>query len=375
MPEEPQNVASKDSITRPRRPRRGADTAPGKVTLDMVAAAAGVSAATVSRILNGTAMVSDDKRAAVDEAIARLGFVPNPVARGLAGGRTLSIGVVTQAIDSPFYGGALRGIEDTLTAAGYSPLFVSGQWSAAHEARCIDTLRGRRVDGIIVLTGRLSDAALAATARELPVVVTGRSLRAPGLVALDFDNFQGARLATQHLLALGHRRIGFICGDLKHPDGKERLRGHRSALADAGIRAEPALELPGNFTEASGLAAAERLIDSGEAFTALFASNDQMAFGAALALHRRRLRVPDDVSLVGFDDVAGSVYCVPPLTTVHHPVLELGELAARAMLQLLAGEMPTLALPAPRLMVRESTRESRSPRGRQQRDPAAPSPR
>jgi LacI family transcriptional regulator len=100
-----------------------------------------------------------------------------------------------------------------------------------------------------------------------------------------------------------------------------------------------------------------------------------MAFGAALALHRRRLRVPDDVSLVGFDDVAGSVYCVPPLTTVHHPVHELGELAARAMLQLLAGEMPTLALPAPRLMVRESTREPRSPRARQQRDPAAPSPR
>jgi LacI family transcriptional regulator len=357
-------VASKDSITRPHRARRSAEAAAGKVTLDMVAAAAGVSAATVSRILNGTAMVSDDKRAAVDEAIAQLGFVPNPVARGLAGGRTLSVGVVTQAIDSPFYGGALRGIEDTLTAVGYSPLFVSGQWSATHEAHCIDTLRSRRVDGIIVLTGRLSDAALAATARELPMVVTGRTLKAPGLVALDFDNFEGARLATHHLLALGHRRIAFICGDLKHPDGKERLRGHRSALAAAGIAPDPALELPGNFTEASGLAAVERLIDSREPFTALFASNDQMAFGAALALHRRRLRVPDDVSLVGFDDLAGSVYSVPPLTTVHHPVHELGQLAAQAMLQLLAGESPTLALPPPRLMVRESTRELRAARRR-----------
>lgn len=343
-----------------RRARRGGEAATGKVTLEMVAAAAGVSAATVSRILNGTAMVSDDKRTAVDEAIARLGFVPNPVARGLAGGRTLSVGVVTQAIDSPFYGGALRGIEDTLTAAGYSPLFVSGQWSATHEARCIDALRSRRVDGIIVLTGRLSDAALAATARELPVVVTGRTMKAPGLCALDFDNFEGARLATHHLLSLGHRRIAFIAGDLKHPDGKERLRGYRSALEAAGLVYEPGLVMPGNFTEASGLAAVERLIDSRHPFTAIFASNDQMAFGAGLALYRRKMRVPQDVSLVGFDDLASAVYTLPPLTTVHHPVGELGQLAAQAMLQLLAGETPTLALPAPRLVVRDSTRSAPS---------------
>jgi LacI family transcriptional regulator len=347
-----------------RKGRKAAEGSAPKVTLDMVAAAAGVSSATVSRILNGTAMVSGDKRAAVDEAIARLGFVPNPVARGLAGGRTLSIGVVTQAIDSPFYGGALRGIEDTLTQAGYSPLFVSGQWSATHEARCIDTLRSRRVDGIIVLTGRLSDAALATTALELPVVVTGRTLEAPGLVALDFDNFEGARLATHHLLSLGHRRIAFISGDLKHPDGKERLRGYRSALEAAGLRYEPALVMPGNFTEASGLAAVERLIDSREPYTAIFAANDQMASGAALGLYRRRLRVPDDVSLVGFDDLATSVYAIPPLTTVHHPVHELGQLAAQAMLQLLAGERPVLAMPTPRLMVRESSRELRPARRR-----------
>jgi LacI family transcriptional regulator len=344
------------------RARRSPDGTEGKVTLQQVADAAGVSAATVSRILNGSASVSDDKRAAVDEAISRLGFVPDPMARGLAGGRTLSIGVVTQAIDSPFYGGALRGIEDTLSHAGYSALFVSGRWSAAHEARCIEALRSRRVDGIIVLTGRLSDSALAACARDLPVVVTGRTLVAPGLYSLDFDNFEGARLATHHLLMLGHRRIAFISGDLKHPDGKERLRGYRAALAAAGIDPEPGLVMPGNFTEGSGLMAVEWLIDSREAFTAIFAANDQMAIGAALALHRRRLRVPDDVSLVGFDDLATSVFAIPPLTTVHHPVHELGQLAAQAMLQLLAGEKPTLCLPTPRLIVRDSTSAMRSHR-------------
>jgi LacI family transcriptional regulator len=339
--------------------RRGAFQDEGKVTLDMVAAAAGVSPSTVSRILNGTATVSDDKRKTVDEAIARLGFVPNPVARGLAGGRTLSVGVVTQTIDSPFFGAALRGVEDELSRAGYSPLFVSGHWNAAQETRCIDMLRSRCVDGIIVLTGRLPDAALIAHARHLPVVVTGRTLKAPGLYALNFDNYEGGRLATHHLLTLGHRRIAFIAGDPRHPDAKERLRGYRAALQAAGVALEQDLVVPGQYTEDSGRMAVERLLDSREAFSAIFAANDQMAFGAALALHRRNLRVPDDVSLVGFDDLAGALYTVPPLSTVHHPVYELGQIAASAMLQLLAGEAPTARLPAPRFIARESSREWR----------------
>ncbi len=331
----------------------------GKVTLEMVAQSAGVSPSTVSRILNGTAVVSDDKRQAVDHAIATLGFVPNPVARGLAGGRTLSVGVITQTIDSPFFGGALRGIEGELSAAGYSPLFVSGQWNAAHEARCIDVLRSRRVDGIIVLAGRLGDAALTAVAHNLPVVVTGRSLKAVGLMSLDFDNFEGGRLATHHLLQLGHRRIAFITGDTRHPDAKERLRGYRAALEAAGLTPDPALVVPGQYTEDSGRLAVERLLDSRVPFSAIFAANDQMAFGAALGLHRRRLHVPHDVSLVGFDDVATATFSIPPLTTVHHPVVEMGQIAARAMLQLLAGETPDAQLPAPRLVVRESTLQQR----------------
>ncbi len=340
--------------------RRAAFHDDGKVTLEMVAAAAGVSPSTVSRILNGTAKVSADKRTAVDEAVARLGFVPNPVARGLAGGRTLSVGVITQTIDSPFFGSALRGVEDELSRAGYSPLFVSGHWNVAQEARCIDMLRSRRVDGIIVLNGRLPDATLTAHAQQLPVVVTGRALKAPGLYALNFDDFEGARLATQHLLSLGHRRIAFIAGDPRHPDAKERQRGYRAALQAAGLHLEQDLVVPGQYTEDSGRMAVERLLDSRESFTAIFAANDQMAFGAALALHRRHLRVPDDVSLVGFDDIAGALYTVPPLSTVHHPVYELGQIAATAMLQLLTGEVPTARLPAPRFIARDSSRALRT---------------
>ena len=332
-----------------------------KVTLQMVADACGVSPSTVSRILNGTAVVGPRKREAVNQAIAELGFIPNPMARGLAGGRTLSVGVVTQAIDSPFYGLALRGIEEELGNAGYSPLFVSGHWNADEEKRCIDILLSRRVDGLIILTGRLSDTALRNISKSLPVVVTGRSLTTPGLYSLDFNNFRGAQLATHHLLTLGHRRIAFIGGDPAHPDATERLRGYRSALKAARVPFNPAMVLPGDYQEKSGLEAVERLLDSRERFTAIFAANDQMAFGAALALYRRGLRVPDDVSLVGFDDLAGAVHSIPPLTSIHQAPFELGQLAAVSLLRLLAGQVPTDCLPEPRLVIRSSTRALQAP--------------
>jgi LacI family transcriptional regulator len=325
----------------------------------MVAERASVSPSTVSRILNGTAVVSSAKRESVDRAIAELGFVPNPVARGLAGGRTLSIGVLTQAIDSPFYGVELRGIEDELDKAGYNALYVSGHWNAAEEARCVDVLRSRRVDGIIVLTGRLSDQALRAYAKSLPVVVTGRALKAAGLFSLNFDNLGGARMATEHLLALGHKRIACITGDTAHPDAVERLEGYRLALKQAGIAYDAGLVAAGQFHEQSGHVAMDHLLDSRRRFTAVFACNDQMAFGAALALHRRRLRVPDDVSLVGFDDLGSAMYTIPPLSTVHQPGYELGRIAAQSILQLLAGNKPDVKVPEPRLVVRESSRQLR----------------
>jgi LacI family transcriptional regulator len=332
----------------------GRDTGP--VTIGMVAQAAGVSASTVSRVLNGTAVVGELKKQAIDAAIAKLGFVPNPVARGLAGGRTLSIGVVTQALDSPFYGAAMRGIEDELLPAGYNALFVSGHWNAAAEARCIGVLQARRVDGIIVLTGRLPDSALKAYAKVQPVVVTGRTLKAPDLFTLNFDNFEGGRLATQHLIQLGHRRIAFIAGDARHPDATARLRGYRSALEAAGIAFDQGLVVPGEYLEISGLMAVDRLLATNQTFTAIFAANDQMAVGAALGLQRRSLRVPDDVSIVGFDDLPSSQYAIPPLTSVQQPAFELGRLAAVAMLQLLTNRKPNVEMPVPRLIARESSR-------------------
>ena len=328
----------------------------GSVTIETVAQMAGVSISTVSRVLSGTVTVSAQKMRAVEAAAATLGYVPSALAQGLASGRSKTIGVITQSIDSPYYGVMLRGIEDELDLMGYVPMFLSGRWNAKEEAKCIDILRSRRVDGIIILAGRIDDASLASCATTIPTVITGRSLTAPGLFSIDTDNFRGGLDATAFLIDSGHQRIAFITGDPEHADANERQRGYRAALDAAGIRFDPKLVVPGDFHESSGLRAVDELLVRRTQFSAIFAANDQMICGAALGLHRRGLRIPDDISLVGFDDLPGSQYMLPPLTTVRQPGFEMGRHAASAMMQLLVGETPTAVDLPPTLIARESTR-------------------
>ncbi len=329
------------------------------VTLELIAREAGVSPSTVSRILNGTATVSEKKRLAVEATIARFNFQPNLMARSLAMGQTYTIGVLTQFIESPFYGEALRGIEDALASTPYSPLFVSGHWNLKKEEARMRLLQARRVDGVIILTGRLSDEQLLHYAQRLPIVVTGRQLSAPKLVSFDVNDFEGARDATRHLIELGHTRIAFISGPDDHPDAIERLRGYRQAHADAGLALVPELVVAADFLESGGMLAIHQLLESRQNFTAVFAANDQMAYGARLALYRRNMRVPEEISLVGYDDLPNSTYSMPPLTTVRQPVYEIGKLAAQAMLRLIAGETVDIAAPPLELVIRESTRRVR----------------
>jgi len=334
--------------------RQAKPTNPG--TIAMVAQRAGVSLSTVSRILNGTAFVSEAKKKAVDLAISDLGFVPNPIAQSLAGGHGHSIGVITRAIDSPFYGAALRGIEETLDPLGYSPLFVSGHFDVDIEKRRFELLSSRRVDGIILLTCQMPDEKLKAYAKTIPLVVTGRSFKAKGLVSVDFDNFEGGRLATEHLISLGHQKIAVITGEVSHKDSTERLRGHCAALAAAGLPFDPRLVVAGDYLELGGARAINELLFSKIPFTGIFAMNDQMAAGVALALHRLGKHIPSDFSLVGFDDLPQSVYSSPPLTTVRQPAYELGELVAKCIIQLIKEQTPSITPPGPTLIVRESTK-------------------
>src|SRR3569833_2632434 len=340
----------------PVRTRGKSGPAPRKsVTLRMVAREAGVSASTVSRIINGTVKVSDGLQHAVDAAIAKYDFRPNAAARGLALGKTLTIGVVAQAIDSPFYGEGLRGIEACLRQRGYAPLFMSGFWLEEDEDRCMRELIARGVDGIIVFAGRLSDAKLKRYAKDVSVVVTGRQLRSKGLFSLQIDDAQGAMLAARHLVELGHRRIAFITGSENHPDAIERLGGYRKALEDVGIAFDPQLVATGDWHEEGGLRATLGLLESKVNFTAIFCVNDQTAYGALLGLFRKGLSVPGDVSVVGFADLPSSGYRVPPLTSVRQSIVVLGGRAARAGRGRRAGSRPRLSPPPVELVVREST--------------------
>lgn len=345
----------KSKINTTRTPGRSGPRPRQTTTLRMVAHEAGVSASTVSRIINGTVNVSDGLKQAVEAAIAKFDFRPNAAARGLALGKTLTIGVVAQAIDSPFYGEGLRGIEACLRQRGYAPLFMSGNWHEEDEDRCMRELIARGVDGIIVFAGRLSDAKLKRYAKDVSVVVTGRQLRSKGLFSLQIDDAHGAMLAVRHLVGLGHRRIAFITGSENHPDAIERLGGYRKALEEVGIDFDPRLVATGDWHEEGGLRATLAMLESKTNFTAIFCVNDQTAYGAMLGLFRKGLSVPGDVSIVGFDDLPSSSYRVPPLTSVRQSIGTLGEQSAQAILDLLAGSRPRLSPPPVELVVREST--------------------
>ncbi len=326
------------------------------VTLEMIAREAGVSPSTVSRILNGTARVSELKRSAVEKTIARYNFQPNAIARGLAKGRTYSIGVLTQNIESPFYGEALRGIEEALASTGFSPLFVSGHWNLKDEIRSMGLLQSRRVDGIIVLTGRLSDEHLIQYAQRLPIVITGRDLQGANLASLNVSDYDGSYQATRHLIEFGHTRIAYISGPEDHPDSLERVRGYREALEHSGLNFDPQLLVQADFHEAGGVLAINQLVNSRAGFTAVFAANDQMAYGARLALYRLNIRVPEDISLVGFDDLPNSIYTMPPLTTIRQPIYDVGKKAAEAIVKMINGEEVSSSYLPLELVVRESTR-------------------
>jgi LacI family transcriptional regulator len=212
------------------------------------------------------------------------------------------------------------------------------------------------VDGLIIVTCRMADALLLRYSATAPIVVAGRDLRRGNLFSMKMDNVLGGRLATRHLVDLGHRRIALLQGPSDHIDALDRVEGYRRALREARVPVDPELIIPAGFFMEDGLEAVNRLLDAGRKFTAIFAANDECAYGAHLALHRRGIRVPRDVSLVGFDDLPGSSYTIPPLTTVRQPLEEIGRRVAHSMLDLLHGRKPsTEDMPEVELVIRDTT--------------------
>ena len=334
-----------------------------KVTILDIAEKAQVSASTVSRVLRNSAVVAEEKRDAVMQAIAELDYRPNIFAQSLASGQSMTIGVLTQNFGSPFYDGILQGILLGLEDSEYWPLFADGRWQPTIEQQALDLLLDRRVDGIIVIGGQISEEILQKVAAKVPLLVVARQLQTMPNNCLYLDNFQAAYQVTKYLLDMGHRDIAHLTASVVYQetvnDIQQRYRGYQQALRDAGLEPDPRLVVEGNLQQQSGVLAVEMLLSRGRPFSAIFTANDQMAFGARLALYRRGIRVPEDVSLMGFDDESSAAYMVPPLTTARQPSVPLGQAAAQAILQMMNGRPPELPVFAAELIIRESVSRHR----------------
>jgi DNA-binding LacI/PurR family transcriptional regulator len=306
-----------------------------KPTLDTVAAAAGVSRATVSRVINGSDRVSPEVRAAVEAAIARLGYVPNRAARNLAMRRTDSVALVMREPDSmvladPYLGNIIIATSQALIGTGVQLVLVNAQNNAEH-ARTADYVRSGHFDGVL-LASMHDDDPLPRLLLDagIPTVVGGRPpVDLPGLTFVDVDNVGGAQLATERLIAAGRRRIATIAGPPDMTAGADRLSGYERALTNAGRK--PDLVAHGEFTRESGQRAMDELLAAAPNLDGVFVANDLMAIGALRSLRAAGRRVPEDVSVVGYDDIEMAKHTEPPLTTIHQPVVD----QARTMTELL----------------------------------------
>jgi LacI family transcriptional regulator len=329
-----------------------------RVTILDVAAQAGVSSGTVSRVINGDVHVRPQTRERVLQVMHDLRYSANRQARSLAGGKTDVIGLIVPDLGTAYIGEIIRGIDMELGLTGLDLILYTTHRTASKEANYVANLAQGMVDGLLLVLPRSpADYIEALTRRGFPFVLvdhqgTGRTCPAVGAT-----NWQGAYDATQYLLQLGHTRIGFITGSMDLGCSQDRLAGYRAALRDHRLPARPELEYEGDFLQPDGYAGGSAFLDLAEPPTAIFASNDVMAMGVMDAVRNRGLRIPDDISVVGFDNIPQSAVVFPPLTTVEQPLEQMGRAATQMLLRILKRREETMGrmeLPT-QLVVRSSS--------------------
>lgn len=328
-------------------------------TIRDVARQAGVSTATVSRLINHTAPVAKTTRRRIEIAIRKLDYHPNAVARSLVTATTRTIAILLPDITNPFFPDLVKGVQLLAEERHHTLLLLNTQGDPTKEESSLVALRGRQIDGVILVGVVMEGKRILRTlGRKVPIVVLDRVVEGLETTVVALDNPRAARLATRHLLDLGHRAIVHITGPRTLLLTQQRLEAYRRTLREAGITPDPDLVADGDFTEEGGYQAARRLLDRGVRFTALFAANDLSAIGAISAFKARGMGVPDDVSVAGVDDIRLSAYTTPALTTIRQPTYEMGRRAAEVLIDsLLAGRLPApgTILFEPELIAREST--------------------
>ncbi len=331
-----------------------------RVTIDDVARLAEVHKATVSRALNARTrdQVNAETLKRVTRAARQLGYVPNAMARGLRTSKSMTIGVIIPDLMNPIFPPMVRGIEDVLQPQGYTVLIANTDPHDDVEVSVFESLLARRVDGFILATGRLDDQTVIGEAAEtgVPVVLVNRGSGDGGFPLVSGDNIGGIELAIRHLIELGHRHILHVAGPSNFSTTRSRAEAFESAATRAGVRHDT-VYAESLSTEAGYGAADALLARRGELPTAVIAGNDLVALGLIRRLRVEGLRCPEDVSVVGFNDMPFAQDFWPPLTTVHMPLREIGAEAARLLLRGIdAGEQDAVTLTLPvSLVVREST--------------------
>lgn len=328
-------------------------------TITDVAQRAGVSAMTVSRVLNQSGYASEETRARVLAAAAELGYMPDALARSLRVKRTQTLALILTDITNPFFTTVARGVEDAASAAGYAVIFCNTDESEEEEARYTQMLLERQVDGVLLVPATsISRSIEAARRRGKPVVVLDRRVTGAAVDTVRCDSEGGAYQATAHLLQLGHRQIAVLAGSPDVSVVAERVAGARRACAEAGLALTESHILHGRPAVESGAEMARRALALDPRPTALLATNNFIAVGAFEALRAAGLRVPDDVSLAGFDDLPPALVIDPFLTVVSQPAYEMGRRGAELLLARLRGEGPAepqhIVLPT-ELVARRST--------------------
>jgi len=327
-------------------------------TIKDVARAAGVAASTVSRYLNGQLKVSPATEAKVLEAVAELGYVPNAPARNLARRRSGVIGFVVPEISNPYFGSIADYVVEAVERHGRLVLLCSHRSQSVKQSSYIDLLDSGAIDGMLYLGSFRSNERLAAAIADgLPVVVVDEPIAGlPPVSSVVMDDYAGGYQATSYLVALGHRRIAFVSGPAELGSVQERYRGYCDALRVASIDAEGQVNLAGQFTEQFGMSALPHLLAAAEPPTAAFVASDYIALGVLSAAEVHGIRVPDDLSIVGFDDIRFSQYVRPRLTTIRSPVDRLAQQGVELLFERLqdpTAPARTQVLPV-ELVIRES---------------------
>jgi LacI family transcriptional regulator len=334
-------------------------TEPRPTTIRDIARLAGVSIATVSRVLNDRPDVADETRDAVLEVVRRLGFSTNRSARALSAGRTGLVGVTLPIVHAQYFSFILSGASEALYEQDMRAILCPTLHQYEREVTLLDRLMHGTTDGsILLLPEEGSEELKALQAQNYPfVVVDPRVQLDEGIPSVSAAHAQGAKRATEHLLRLGHRRIAAVTGPSGWMSTEERRNGYHAALAAAGLMPDPSLEVTSNWTISGGFEAALALLERPDPPTAIFAFNDNLAIGVMRLARARGLRIPEDLSLVGFDDTEEANIVTPALTTVRQPLAEMGRMAVSLLVRLLDRQrVEALRVElATRLVVREST--------------------